>query len=221
MLRTSFVTLLGGVLLATTGNSVAFAATSDPLGDFLPTYTGTQGGDLDVVSIDVRRSMTDFTLNATLAANIGTTAGALYVWGIDRGQGTARFVGATPSVGAGVLFDSVVVLRPDGTGNFVDLINGANSFALAPGAVTSSGNMISGLVSIAALPSTGFAAADYTFNLWPRLTGIAGTPGISDFAPDASNIGSVVPEPASWALMIAGFGLTGAALRRRRAIVAA
>ncbi|MGL4541677.1 MAG: PEPxxWA-CTERM sorting domain-containing protein [Polymorphobacter sp.] len=29
-----------------------------------------------------------------------------------------------------------------------------------------------------------------------------------------------VPEPASWALMIAGFGLTGAALRRRRAAFA-
>ena len=27
---------------------------------------------------------------------------------------------------------------------------------------------------------------------------------------------AAVPEPASWALMIAGFGLTGAALRRRR-----
>ncbi|MGL6043058.1 MAG: PEPxxWA-CTERM sorting domain-containing protein, partial [Sandaracinobacteroides sp.] len=26
---------------------------------------------------------------------------------------------------------------------------------------------------------------------------------------------AVVPEPASWALMIAGFGLTGAMLRRR------
>ncbi|THD64539.1 MAG: PEP-CTERM sorting domain-containing protein [Phenylobacterium sp.] len=29
-----------------------------------------------------------------------------------------------------------------------------------------------------------------------------------------------VPEPSAWALMIAGFGLTGAALRRRRAAVA-
>jgi hypothetical protein len=27
---------------------------------------------------------------------------------------------------------------------------------------------------------------------------------------------SVVPEPASWAMLIAGFGLTGAAMRRRR-----
>lgn len=33
--------------------------------------------------------------------------------------------------------------------------------------------------------------------------------------------GGVVPEPASWALMIAGFGIVGAASRRRRAIVAA
>jgi len=30
-----------------------------------------------------------------------------------------------------------------------------------------------------------------------------------------------VPEPASWALMIGGFGLAGAALRRRRSMVAA
>lgn len=29
-------------------------------------------------------------------------------------------------------------------------------------------------------------------------------------------IGAAVPEPASWALMLGGFGLTGAAMRRRR-----
>ena len=33
--------------------------------------------------------------------------------------------------------------------------------------------------------------------------------------------GGGVPEPASWALMIAGFGLAGAALRRRRGVVEA
>jgi hypothetical protein len=33
--------------------------------------------------------------------------------------------------------------------------------------------------------------------------------------------GGAVPEPASWALMISGFGLAGAALRRRRTAVAA
>jgi uncharacterized repeat protein (TIGR03803 family) len=30
------------------------------------------------------------------------------------------------------------------------------------------------------------------------------------------NVGGAVPEPASWAMLIAGFGLTGAAMRRRR-----
>lgn len=51
------------------------------------------------------------------------------------------------------------------------------------------------------------------------LTG--GAPG--DYAPvDFAHIPSApvpaaVPEPATWALMIAGFGLCGAALRARRA----
>lgn len=33
---------------------------------------------------------------------------------------------------------------------------------------------------------------------------------------NVSVIGTAVPEPASWAMMIAGFGLVGAAMRRRR-----
>jgi hypothetical protein len=31
----------------------------------------------------------------------------------------------------------------------------------------------------------------------------------------------VVPEPASWAMLLAGFGLTGAMMRRRRPVPAA
>ncbi len=37
----------------------------------------------------------------------------------------------------------------------------------------------------------------------------------------AYNSAGVVPEPASWAMLIAGFGLVGAAARRRRAVTAA
>ncbi|OYU15378.1 MAG: hypothetical protein CFE37_06425 [Alphaproteobacteria bacterium PA4] len=49
-----------------------------------------------------------------------------------------------------------------------------------------------------------------------------GLDGISfNVAPPPPPPGPGVPEPASWALLIAGFGLTGAALRRRRAAAGA
>jgi len=38
------------------------------------------------------------------------------------------------------------------------------------------------------------------------------------FKVDGASAAGIVPEPASWALMIAGFGLAGAALRRRKAL---
>lgn len=43
------------------------------------------------------------------------------------------------------------------------------------------------------------------------------TVGVAGVAPPP---GGVVPEPATWALMIAGFGLVGAAARRRRPVAA-
>jgi hypothetical protein len=42
---------------------------------------------------------------------------------------------------------------------------------------------------------------------------------IESYVPGA--FGGVIPEPATWAMLIAGFGLVGAAARRRRAIAAA
>ena len=42
-----------------------------------------------------------------------------------------------------------------------------------------------------------------------------GTVAVRQLEPVAVSL-AAVPEPASWALMIAGFGLTGAAMRRRR-----
>jgi len=43
----------------------------------------------------------------------------------------------------------------------------------------------------------------------------------TDGSLDVAFIGSTAPEPASWALMIGGFGMIGAATRRRRALAAA
>ncbi len=44
---------------------------------------------------------------------------------------------------------------------------------------------------------------------------------IPDPTPDGGDTPSFIPEPAAWAMLVAGFGLTGAAMRRRRFVVTA
>ncbi len=53
---------------------------------------------------------------------------------------------------------------------------------------------------------------------------LAQTPDAAGLGSDIANIGAAggtVPEPVSWALMVAGFGLVGALARRRPAVLAA
>ena len=47
-----------------------------------------------------------------------------------------------------------------------------------------------------------------------------GTPSILSFEPRITTFSGGVPEPATWALMITGFGAAGAMLRRKRATAA-
>ncbi|GGE16275.1 hypothetical protein GCM10011529_23330 [Polymorphobacter glacialis] len=51
--------------------------------------------------------------------------------------------------------------------------------------------------------------------------GTANQTGFDDITFGSATPGGGVPEPASWAMLIAGFGLTGAAMRRRRTAVVA
>ncbi len=199
-------------VMATIAAPVAAITRTDPANDYLSTYTGPKNGDLDVLTYSASIVGSNFLLSSTVGAAPGTTANGIYVWGVDRGAGTAGFgvsLGLT-----GVLFDSVVILRPNGTGT-VNLLNGT-TFAITSTIV---GNTISALVPIADLPSRGFTVNHYTFNLWPRLNG-GPVANIADFAPDNATI-RAVPEPTSWALFVAGFGVIGGAMRRRAKAVAA
>ena len=59
------------------------------------------------------------------------------------------------------------------------------------------------------------------FRFGDLATGLSFTSESGTFLSDLAVTGGGVPEPATWAMMIAGFGLTGVAIRRRRASIAA
>jgi hypothetical protein len=198
----------------------------DPKSVFLPTYAGIKGADLDVLNSYVTYNpATDmFVFSGTMNGDIGATPKGFYVWGVDRGAGTAGFAAdGLPNI----LFDSVVVLNNDGTGFVLNFGPGATPTPLAAGSIVSMGSTILGGVAGSMLPSAGFAKTDYTWNLWPRDGNLPmAFPQISDFAPDTVNApltvlgGTVtvpVPEPESYALLALGLGAIGLALRRRRA----
>ena len=197
-------------------------ARSDAIGDFLTVFDGPHAGDLDVTAVDARRSGQIVTLTADLAGALGTTADAAYVWGINRGAGVEPFPHFDPPTGQGVFFDAYVILAANGSGTLTNLLTGKTQ-ALDPAGINVHGSRISVSLNASLLPSEGFAFGDYLYNFWPRFApgGVVPTNNrqISDFAPDDSSFAAGVPEPASWGMMIAGFGAIGA-MMRRRAVVA-
>jgi len=179
----------------------------DPVGDFLPTYTGPWNPDLDVTSLSVsyNASTTSFLIQSTFAGDINPAMPGFYVIGVNTGTGTGPFA----SIGApDVLFNQVVLVQKNGTAKI-----GATN--LAAGSVTIGGNALSVMVPLSLLPTTGFVPGRYGFSIWPRSGTVGGLATISDFAPNNSTL-AAVPEPAAWSMMLGGFALVGGTLRRRR-----
>jgi len=197
------------------------APRGDATGDFLTSYDGPLAGDLDVTSVDARRSGQTVTLTADLAGALGTTANAAYVWGINRGAGVEPFPNFDPPTGQGVFFDAYVILAANGSGTLTNLLTG-KAQALDPASINIKGSRITVSLDASLLPSEGFAFGDYLYNFWPRFApgGVVPTNNrqISDFAPDDKSFAAGVPEPASWGMMIAGFGAIGGMMRKRRIV---
>lgn len=181
-----------GLALASAAQAQAVA---DAVGDFIPSYTGPKGADLDVVAMQATYNGATFRLDATTNGAIGQTTGGVYVWGFNRGKGTARF----GAIASNVLFDSVIIVDPKGVTTVRDLVTGVAT-VLPAGAVTVSGNTLSVVMPASLLTPQGLKTAQFLANLWPR-SGLVGNETISDFAPDNADARVVLdfptPEEAS------------------------
>jgi len=194
-----------GMCLALTAAPAAAVTVSDPVGDYLPSFAGTQSPDLDVTNFSVAYDGTNFLLGATLAGAIVPGNNALYVIGIDTGTGVNHPFG---NIG-----------EPNVTFNQVILLSGATgiaTFGATQLTTLVNGNAFSILLPGNLPTSTGDQPAQYGFNLWPRV-GLGNNNQISDFAPENALLRvQPLPEPATWAMMLLGFAGIGAAMRRKR-----
>lgn len=197
LLTASALALGAGSAQATVFTSHA----SDPIGDFVGAV---HDADLDLTGIGVAYDdvAQTFLVTATLAATINTRNAGNYVLGVNTGSGANH-----PFAGVGqplVQFNQAFVLQKNGT----------ISNAAVTATIDGDGLGFSLLLPVSLLPPTiaGFQPGHYGFNIWSRGAGNA----LADFAPE-NQLLAAVPEPAAWAMMIMGFGLTGAVARRRRA----
>jgi hypothetical protein len=180
----------------------AFATTVTTSTGFLPTYAGPENGDVEIASASATIDGADLVLSATAEAPIGTTPGAVYVWGINTMGAGAPAPFASEGF-ANVLFNNAITVNP----------------ASPASGVTVSGDTITDVIAISSLKNVVLAPAQFGISLWPVVG--KGFTGFSEFVPGNGTFAAGVPEPAAWSLMIAGFGGLGVALRARRKAVAA
>jgi hypothetical protein len=160
---------------------------------------GAQLPGLDVVAHQVTFEGDRLVVFGRMAGPIAPTQaiGGVYLIGLDRGRGTPRFLTGTPIIGPHVLFDSVVRINANGTGQFNNLVAGVVT-PLDPVDISISGDEFTANVPLSLLlPAATRPPLEWTYNLWPR-NGVGNNVQVSDLAPDDGNSPvQAVAEPAS------------------------
>ncbi len=144
-----------------------------------------------------------------------TTASRISVWGFDSAVAPA----STSVTGAFTIATSgnVPVLGPRNTcfkagGGATNCAGGGSGGVTLGNTGIGTFSLVYSLAQTQATLQNLFIRFQSIDNATRALKGISADTGATDAA--------MVPEPASWAMLIAGFGLVGAALRRRRVVAA-
>ncbi len=136
------------------------------------------------------------------------SAPGLYLIGVDRGSGTPRFLNspnAPPIIGPNVLWDAIVRINPNGTGNFNNIIANANT-PLNPADIHIDGNEFTASVPLSLMqPAATKPPREWTYNLWPR-DAIGNNVHVSDLAPDDGNSPVHVPPLVQVAAVVVNDG---------------
>jgi hypothetical protein len=193
--------LAAGLMFAWSSGPARADELLDPVGDLLPTYSGPHDPGLDVVAHEVTFMGDRLVLSGRMAGPIAPTQaiGGLYLFGLDRGQGTPRFRAGTPVIGPNVLWDLIVRINPNGTGLVNNQVAGVVT-PLNPADIHISGNEFTASVPLALLmPAATRPPLEWTYNLWPRNGIVPGqNQHVSDLAPDDGNSPvQLPPEPPS------------------------
>jgi hypothetical protein len=203
------ITFRGKVSQGTDAAGIFGAAGADLSGlDYIASFTF----DSDVYAIYDRENGSDFdyegySLPGTASIKIGNDT-YQFSDDIDGGSGSAtRYIASEPGADGGYNNDMSVVLQPGGAGLFFTLYAIPAMFPSVDNTTPFSYDGPAGFYgSFGNANPQHYTYADFTFG------SVVECNGDGPCALPSAN----VPEPASWALMVTGFGLAGATLRSRR-----
>lgn len=216
--------LAAAALLATTGAAQAATAVYTP--GSAAAFAAPAGSS---VVIDFNSPAAGYTLSGGLIQNISNGDGAKPAFSTDGAGSGFGYLTTTAAA-------SPVTLQLDGTTGYRQVsfywgsIDTYNTIQL----LDASGNLINADLTFSSFTGTQVAPpADgnqglpqtngrATFTIGAGDQGIAGLRFIStgnSFEVDNIAFSSAIPEPATWAMMIVGFGMVGAAMRRRNSAV--